>query len=88
MWQKTGKNGPKTATSYLSEATNYLSNNTEAQQRDIICFGHVTNQMTQDGEDFEKGPDQGSHATLQVIDWTARAWLQWRTDHRHVGQSM
>jgi hypothetical protein len=34
-------------------------------------------QMAQDGEDFEKGPDQGSHTALQVISWTARPWLQW-----------
>src|SRR5215207_4201979 len=27
MWQKMGQNGPKTATIYLSEAANYLSNN-------------------------------------------------------------
>jgi uridine phosphorylase len=47
-----------------------------AQQRDIICFAHVTNQMAQEGEDFEKGPDQGSHAALHVIDWMAHAWLQ------------
>ena len=60
----------------------------EAQQRDIICFAHVTNQMAQDGEDFEKGPDQGSHAALQVISWTARNWVQWRADHRRVGQTM
>jgi len=56
----------------------------EAQQRDIICFAHVTNQMAQEGEDFEKGPDQGSHAVLQVIGWTARAWLQWHADDRRA----
>jgi uridine phosphorylase len=48
----------------------------EAQHRDIICFAHVTNQMAQDGEDFEKGPDQGSHASLQVIGWMARIFNQ------------
>jgi uridine phosphorylase len=50
----------------------------EAQQRDIICFAHVTNQMAQVGKDFEKGPDQGSHAALQVLGWIARIWLQRR----------
>jgi uridine phosphorylase len=52
----------------------------QAQQRDIICFAHVTNQMAQDGEDFEKGPDQGSQAALQVISWMTRTWLQWHAD--------
>jgi uridine phosphorylase len=46
-----------------------------AQQRDIICFAHVTNQMGQAGADFEKGVDQGSLAALQVIGHTARQWL-------------
>jgi purine-nucleoside phosphorylase len=30
-----------------------------AQQRDIICFAHVTNQMGQATEDFEKGIARG-----------------------------
>jgi uridine phosphorylase len=51
-----------------------------AQQRDIICFAHVTNQMGQAAEDFEKGAAQGSHAALQVIAWTAQHWLQRRTE--------
>ena len=55
----------------------------EAQQHDIICFAHVTNQMAQEGEDFEKGPDQGSQAALQVIGWMAHTWLQWRA-HLHT----
>ena len=55
-----------------------------AQQRDIICFAHVTNQMAKDGEDFEKGPDQGSHAALQAIGWTAHNWLQWRADQQRA----
>lgn len=38
----------------------------------IICFAHVTNTMATDGDDFEKGPDQGSHAILTVIAETAR----------------
>jgi uridine phosphorylase len=52
----------------------------EAQQRDIICFAHVTNVMGQAAEDFEKGVAQGSHAALQVIGWTAQRWLQRRPD--------
>lgn len=43
-----------------------------AKQYDIICFAHITNQMAQAGDDFEKGPDQGNHAVLEVIRQTAR----------------
>jgi uridine phosphorylase len=39
----------------------------EAKHYAIICFAHVTNQMAQQGDDFEKGPDQGSHTALSVI---------------------
>jgi purine-nucleoside phosphorylase len=46
-----------------------------AKQQDIICFAHVTNQMAQSGEDFEKGIAQGSVAALRVIGHTARQWL-------------
>jgi len=51
-----------------------------AQQRDIICFAHVTNQMGQATEDFEKGVALGSHAALHVIEWTAQHWLHRRAD--------
>jgi uridine phosphorylase len=44
----------------------------QAKQYAIVCFAHVTNQMAQQGDDFEKGPDQGSQAALQVIDHVAR----------------
>jgi uridine phosphorylase len=47
-----------------------------AKQHDIICFAHVTNQMGQDGQDFEKGIAQGSLAALQVIDRTTRRWMR------------
>jgi uridine phosphorylase len=40
----------------------------------IICFAHVTNTMATDGDDFEKGPDQGSHAILTVIGEAVRCW--------------
>jgi uridine phosphorylase len=43
----------------------------QAKQYNIVCFAHVTNQMAQQGDDFEKGPDQGSQAALQVIHQTA-----------------
>lgn len=40
----------------------------------IICFAHVTNTMATAGDDFEKGPDQGSQATLAIIGEAARIW--------------
>jgi uridine phosphorylase len=40
----------------------------------IVCFAHVTNTMATAGDDFEKGPDQGSRATLAIIGETARIW--------------
>ena len=48
----------------------------QAKQYDIICFAHVTNQMAQQGEDFEKGPDQGSQTALAIIRQVALAWLR------------
>jgi uridine phosphorylase len=41
----------------------------------IVCFAHVTNTMATEGDDFEKGPDQGSHASLAVIGEAIRLWL-------------
>jgi uridine phosphorylase len=46
----------------LAEAKRYL----------IVCFAHVTNQMAQQGDDFEKGLDMGSHTALTVIGEVAR----------------
>jgi uridine phosphorylase len=48
----------------------------EAKQYAIICFAHVTNQMAQTGDDFEKGPDQGSQTALAVIQQVSQAWTQ------------
>lgn len=36
----------------------------------IICFAHITNTMATAGDDFEKGPDQGSHAMIQLLSET------------------
>jgi uridine phosphorylase len=49
----------------------------------IVCFAHVTNTMATDGDDFEKGPDQGSHAILAVIAEAIRCWTM--PDPRHPG---
>jgi uridine phosphorylase len=40
----------------------------------IICFAYVTNQMAQQGDDFEKGPDQGSHTALNIISQIIRIY--------------
>lgn len=34
---------------------------------DVVCVAHVTNTMAVDGDDFEKGLDDGAHRTLDVI---------------------
>jgi uridine phosphorylase len=45
-----------------------------AKRRDVLCFAHVTNQMAVTAGDFEKGEDDGSAASLEVIAAVARAW--------------
>jgi len=40
----------------------------------VVCYAHVTNTMATAGDDFGKGPDQGSQATLAIIGETARIW--------------
>jgi uridine phosphorylase len=58
------------------------------KHQDIICFAHVTNQMAQNGADFEKGVDQGSRAALLLISETAQHWRRWRAeqDNRPEGR--
>jgi uridine phosphorylase len=53
----------------------------EAKQYVIICFAHVTNQMAQAGDDFEKGADQGSQTALAVIQHVVQAWTQQQHGH-------
>jgi len=40
----------------------------------VVCFAHVTNQMGQTEDDFEKGDADGSRDALAVIDAAATAW--------------
>lgn len=47
----------------------------EAQDRDVVCFAHITNQMAVAEGDFEKGLDGGSHDALQVIGLTVRGFM-------------
>jgi len=44
------------------------------RERPVVCFAHVTNQMGQTEEDFEKGEANGSQDALEVITMAATAW--------------
>jgi uridine phosphorylase len=44
------------------------------EQKPIVCFAHVTNQMGQTEGDFEKGQAQGSTTILEVVSQTASIW--------------
>jgi len=47
----------------------------EVKQRPVICFAHITNQMGNVENDFEKGEAQGSLDAVEVISQAAKAWL-------------
>jgi uridine phosphorylase len=53
----------------------------QARQKAVVCFSHVTNQMGSVVGDFEKGQAEGSQDALKVIALTAKAWLSDRTEH-------
>jgi uridine phosphorylase len=44
------------------------------REHPVVCFAHVTNQMGQAEEDFEKGEADGSRAALDVVEAAADAW--------------
>lgn len=44
-----------------------------ARGRSVLCFAHVTNQLARIEGDFEKGKDDGSHDSLELIAAVARA---------------
>lgn len=46
----------------------------------VVCFAHVTNQMGQAEEDFEKGEANGSKTALEVVDAATTAWQSIRDD--------
>lgn len=48
------------------------------RDRPVVCFAHVTNQMGQAEEDFEKGEANGSKSALEVIDAATAAWRSGR----------
>ena len=47
----------------------------EAKGYPVICFAHITNQMGNVENDFEKGEAQGSLDAIEVIAEAAEAWL-------------
>ena len=47
----------------------------EAEGYPVICFAHITNQMGNVENDFEKGETQGSLDAIEVISQAAAAWL-------------
>ena len=48
---------------------------TEAKSHPVICFAHITNQMGNVENDFEKGEAQGSLNAIEVLSQAAEAWL-------------
>lgn len=46
----------------------------QACGRPVVCFALVTNQMAQNGDDFEKGPDDGAGHALSLAVAAARGW--------------
>ena len=47
----------------------------KSKEKDVICFAHVTNEMSKESGDFEKGVADGSKDALDVISITAKKWL-------------
>lgn len=39
----------------------------QARHRDVVCVAHVTNTMATDGDDFEKGHDNGTERILRLV---------------------
>jgi len=38
-----------------------------ARDKSVVCFAHITNQMAQGGDDFEKGEADGALASIAVV---------------------
>lgn len=39
----------------------------EARQKNVVCFAHLTNNMAKDGDDFEKGLENGSIDSIELV---------------------
>jgi uridine phosphorylase len=46
-----------------------------ARRQNVVCYAHLTNAMAQHGDDFEKGAENGSLLSLDVLYHTARCLL-------------
>lgn len=55
-----------------------------ARERAVLCFAHVTNTMAVDGDDFEKGEDDGFRDALAIV---AAAAAGWRLGARAPGET-
>jgi uridine phosphorylase len=44
-----------------------------ARNKNVVCFAHITNQMAQAGDDFEKGEADGALASLALLAAVIRA---------------
>lgn len=47
-----------------------------AKNKQVVCFAHITNSMAQEGEDFEKGLENGSLSSLALIQDTIQCLAQ------------
>ncbi len=47
----------------------------EAKGHPVVCFAHITNQMGNVENDFEKGEAQGSQDAIEVVSRAAEAWF-------------
>lgn len=45
-----------------------------ATGNDVLCLAHVTNTMAQAGDDFEKGEEQGTAASLRIVETLVAAF--------------
>ncbi len=52
-----------------------------ARLQDVVCLAHLTNTMAAEGDDFEKGEDNGAPAALAVVTATVAAL---RNGHRRA----
>lgn len=46
----------------------------QARHRDVVCIAHVTNTMATDGDDFDKGHDNGTDRILRLVAAIAARW--------------
>jgi uridine phosphorylase len=49
----------------------------QARHRDVVCVAHVTNTMATEGDDFEKGDDNGTERILRLVTAIAERWTTW-----------